>query len=98
MGMPSRLISAGILLLLLLLLLFAGYEVSLLLLLLLFAGYELLLLLLLLLLQVNKCVLDDAVGLVMYYTKIASSLTHSDALKIRSFLTQTIPDLCYYSR
>ena len=46
----------------------------------------------------EKCVIDDAVGLIMYYTKIASSLNHTDTLKIRAFLTHTLPDLCYYPR
>ncbi len=49
-------------------------------------------------LQMENQVLFDAVGLIMYYTKIASSLNHSDALKIRSFLAYTLPDLCYYPR
>jgi hypothetical protein len=48
--------------------------------------------------QETKCVLDDAVGLIMYYTKIASSLNHADALKIRSFLTHTLPDILFYPR
>ncbi len=48
--------------------------------------------------QMENQVFFDAVGLIMYYTKIASSLNHSDALKIRSFLTYTLPDLCYYPR
>ncbi len=48
--------------------------------------------------QAEKCILEDAVGLIMYYTKIASSLNHTDAVKIRSFLTHTLPDLCYHQR
>ncbi len=48
--------------------------------------------------QMENQVFFDAVGLIMYYTKIASSLNHSDALKIRSFLAYTLPDLCYYPR
>ena len=40
----------------------------------------------------------DAVGLVMYYTKRASSLQHSDALKIKSFLTHTLSSILYYPR
>ena len=43
-------------------------------------------------------VYNDAVGLVMYYTKRASSLQHSDALKIRSFLTVTLADYFFYPR
>ena len=41
---------------------------------------------------------SDAVGLVMYYTKRASSLQHNDALKIKSFLTHTLSSLLYYPR
>ncbi|XP_064388294.1 paired amphipathic helix protein Sin3a-like isoform X2 [Halichondria panicea] len=43
-------------------------------------------------------VFNDAVGLVMYYTKRASSLQHSDALKIRSLLTMTLADFFFYPR
>ncbi len=43
-------------------------------------------------------VFNDAVGLVMYYTKRASSLQHSDALKIRSLLTITLADFFFYPR
>ncbi len=43
-------------------------------------------------------VYNDAVGLVMYYTKRASSLRHSDAFKIRSLLTVTLADFFFYPR
>ena len=48
--------------------------------------------------QEEQCVFADAVGLVTYYMKRASSLQHEEALKIRSFLTHTLADLCYYQR
>jgi paired amphipathic helix protein Sin3a len=43
-------------------------------------------------------VFADAVGLVMYYLKRASSMQRDDAVKIRSFLTQTLADFCYYDK
>ena len=46
----------------------------------------------------ESCVYNDAVGLVMYYTKRASSLQHSDALKIKSFLTVTLSEFFFYPR
>ena len=46
----------------------------------------------------ESCVYNDAVGLVMYYTKRASSLQHGDALKIKSFLTVTLSDFFFYPR
>ena len=48
--------------------------------------------------QTEKCVFEDAVGLIMYHAKIASTLNRIDALKIRSFLSHTLPDLCYYPK
>ena len=34
----------------------------------------------------------------MYYLKRASSMQRDDAVKIRSFLTQTLADFCYYDK
>ncbi|KAL5469519.1 hypothetical protein EMCRGX_G030782 [Ephydatia muelleri] len=44
----------------------------------------------------DKCVFNDAVSLVMYYIKRASSVPRDEALKIRSFLTHTLADLFFY--
>ena len=46
--------------------------------------------------QEDKCVFNDAVSLVMYYIKRASSVPRDEALKIRSFLTHTLADLFFY--
>ena len=48
--------------------------------------------------QSEQRVFADAVGLVMYYLKRASSMQREDAVKIRSFLTQTLADFCYYEK
>lgn len=44
----------------------------------------------------DKCVFNDAVSLVTYYIKRASSVPREEALKIRSFLTHTLADLLFY--
>ncbi|XP_019864517.1 PREDICTED: paired amphipathic helix protein Sin3a [Amphimedon queenslandica] len=41
-------------------------------------------------------VFNDAVGLVMYYMKRASSLTKEEATKVKVFLTRTLSAFCYY--
>ena len=49
-------------------------------------------------LQGEQRVFADAVGLVMYYLKRASTMQREDAIKIRSFLTHTLADFCFYER
>lgn len=41
---------------------------------------------------------NDAVSLVMYYMKRASSLSKEESMKIKGFLTQTLADFCYYPK
>ena len=39
---------------------------------------------------------NDAIGLVMYYMKRASSLTKEEAMKVKGFLTHSLSAFCYY--
>ena len=48
--------------------------------------------------QDEQTVYNDAVSMVMYYMKKASSLSREEAVKIKFFLVQTLPDFCYHSR
>ncbi len=48
--------------------------------------------------QAETCVFGDAIGLVMYYLKRASSVQKDEAVKIRSFLTQTLAQFFFYPR
>lgn len=49
-------------------------------------------------LKEDAVVFNDAVALVMYYMKRASSLTKEEATKIKGFLTHTLSEFCYYPR
>ena len=48
--------------------------------------------------QSEQTVYNDAVALVMYYMKKASSLSRDESVKIKYFMIHTLADFCYHHR